>query len=269
MIAKHAATSIGLTTYLALTFSPVHAMTGPDDDVTGSKWNDHFVVRAEENQSSETTEVSTGPPPASPWEYRLVEQRCSNSGANFCVAYACAEPDQVGYLVERRLGARPQDAWQPYDEVCVAPDGPEVTPGLILAEVRRVGLPSMSVEAPPETFVNYETVVYTDAESFTRTVNLLGFTVDIQATPSRFHWTYGDGTTETTTTAGRPYPATDITHTWTDAHRTYHPSVDVTYQIRYRVNNGDWQTLADTIRTQGPNTDVRIREATGMLTEMQ
>ena len=127
----------------------------------------------------------------------------------------------------------------------------------------------MAVEAPPETFVNYETVVYTQADTFTRTVNLLGFTVDIHATPSQFHWTYGDGTTETTTTAGRPYPATDITHTWTDAHRTYHPSVDVTYQIRYRVDGGDWHTLTDTIRTQGPHTNVRIREATGMLTNMQ
>ena len=127
----------------------------------------------------------------------------------------------------------------------------------------------MAVEAPPETFVNYETVVYTRAEPFARTVNLLGFTVDIEAAPSQFHWTYGDGTTETTTTAGRPYPATDITHTWTDAHRTFHPSVDVTYQIRFRVDGGSWQTLADTITIQGPNGDVRIREATGVLSDMR
>jgi hypothetical protein len=144
-----------------------------------------------------------------------------------------------------------------------------VTPGLVLAEVRRIGLPSMAVEAPPETFVNYDTVVYTEAETFARTVNLLGFTVDIRATPSQFHWTYGDGATETTTTAGRPYPATDITHTWTDAHRTFHPSVDVTYQIRFRVNGGEWQTLADTILAEGPDSDVRIREATGMLTDLR
>ena len=149
MIAKGAATAVGFMIPMALTSSPVHATMDPDD-VTGSKWNDHFVVQAEKNQASETSDVSIGPPPASPWEYRLVEQRCSNSGANFCVAYACAEPDQVGYLVERRLEAGPETAWQPYDEVCMAPDGPVVTPGLVLAEVRRIGLPSMAVEAPPD-----------------------------------------------------------------------------------------------------------------------
>lgn len=149
------------------------------------------------------------------------------------------------------------------------PNRPVLTPGRILEELRRVGLPSMSVQAPPETFVNYETVVYTRAETFARTVSLLGFTVEIEATPSEFRWDYGDGATETTTIAGRPYPATDITHTWTDAHRTFHPSVDVTYQIRYRIDGGGWQTLGDTITAPGPEADVRIREATGMLTDMR
>jgi hypothetical protein len=139
---------------------------------------------------------------------------------------------------------------------------------MILSEVRRIGLPSMSVEVPPETLVNYDTVVYTDAETFTRTVTLLGFTVDVEASPSQFHWTYDDGTTETTTTGGRPYPAKDITHTWEDAHRTFHPSVDVTYQIRFRVDGGGWQTLVDTITIDGPEGNVRIREATGMLADM-
>jgi hypothetical protein len=240
---------------------------GDDPRVSSALKSPDVVVRAEDVTPQD---VATGneSPDETPWDYRLVEQRCSNSGDNFCVAYACPQPDQIGYLAERRLEAQPESAWQPYDEVCIAPDLPVVTPGLVLDEVRRIGLPPMSVQAPPETFVNYQTVVYTQADTFARTVTLLGFTVDIEATPLQFLWTYGDGATETTTTAGRPYPATDITHTWTDAHRTFHPSVDVTYQIRFRVGGGAWQTLADTITIQGPDGDVRIREATGMLTNM-
>ncbi len=259
--------AIGAVAVAAVTFLPANAALA--DDVDGSSWNDHFVAHAEKTQEGEMTNVSDDPSKQTTWDYRLVEQRCSNSGDNFCVAYACPQPDQIGYLAERRLEAQPENAWQPYDEVCIAPDGPVVTPGLVLDEVRRIGLPSMSVQAPPETFVNYETVVYTNADTFARSVTLLGFTVDIEAAPSQFHWTYGDGTTETTTTAGRPYPATDITHTWTDAHRTFHPRVDVTYQIRFRIDGGSWQTLADTITIQGPNGDVRIREATGMLSDMR
>ena len=267
MIANGVVIAIGLIGTTIVTLPSAEAAMGDGDDVTGSSWNGHYVVHAEKTQDGETSRLSD-PVTSSPWDYRLAEQRCSNAGANFCVAYACAAPDQVGYLVERRLKGRSDGAWQPYDEICVSPDGPIVTPDVVLEEVRRIGLPSMSVHAPPETFVNYETVVYTKAETFARTVNLLGFAVDIEATPAEFHWNYGDGTTETTTTAGRAYPATDITHTWTNAHRTFHPSVDVTYSIRYRVDGGTWQTLGDTITIQGPQGNVRIREATGILTNM-
>jgi len=238
-----------------------------DHEVAPSIQTPDVVVKAKQ-RTPKSASTDTGSSDDSPWQVRYIKQRCSNNGSNFCVSYACADPDQVGYLVERRLEARPNSAWHPYDEICADPGGPVITPGLILEQIRRVGLPSMTVQAPPETFVNYETVVYTKAKTFTRTVNLLGFTVDIEASPSRFRWDYGDGATETTATAGRPYPATDITHTWTDAHRTFHPSVDVTYQIRYRVDGDTWQTLGDTITAQGPNGDVRIREATGMLTNM-
>lgn len=209
-------------------------------------------------------------PVSSPtWVYRTRESSCEGiDGATACLHVACADPDEVGYLVERRRRDDGNQNWQLDGMLCQGPSGPVLTPGRILEEVRRVGLPSMSVRAPPETFVNYETVVYTKAETFARTVNLLGFAVDIEATPAEFHWNYGDGTTETTTTAGRAYPATDITHTWTNAHRTFHPSVDVTYSIRYRVDGGTWQTLGDSITIQGPQGNVRIREATGILTDM-
>jgi hypothetical protein len=261
--------SLGAAATAAAT--PSVAIAGPfrgDERVESSIRNQNAVVTARRQRSTTVTSESQPIADASPWEYRFRESSCDGEpGATACLRVACPDINQVGYLVERRLRDS-TDAWQLVGTTCEDVDGPVLTEARILEEVRRIGLPSMSVETPPETFVNYETVVYTEAETFARTVNLLGFTVDIEATPSQFHWTYGDGTTETTTTAGRPYPATDITHTWTDAHRTFHPSVDVTYQIRFRVDGGDWQTLADTILAQGPDSDIRIREATGMLANM-
>lgn len=249
--------------------APAPGMFGGDDNgIATHSRNNNVEIVGRETVPPSVEHSNTPSDNDTAWDYRERKSSCEGvSNATACMYISCPDPDQSGYLVERRLSSSGE--WQFVSINCRASDGPVLTPRRILEEVRRVGLPSMSVQAPPETFVNYETVVYTRAATFTRTVNLLGFTVDIEATPSEFLWNYGDGATETTTSAGRPYPATDITHTWTDAHHTFHPSVDVTYQIRYRVNGGTWQTLADTITAQGPEGDVRIREATGMLTDMR
>lgn len=244
-------------------------MGGDKPVATHSRNNNVVVAGTREIPPSEAGSDTELVGNESPWETRYRESSCEGvDGATGCAYVYCPDPNQAGYIVEQRLRDSNQ-AWQVAGTICIAPDGPVLTPGLVLEEVRRIGLPAISVEAPPETFVNYDTVVYTEAETFSRTVNLLGFTVDLEATPSQFHWTYGDGTTETTTTAGRPHPATDITHTWNDAHRTFHPSVDVTYEIRFRVDGGEWQSLTDTITIAGPEGDVRIREATGMLADMR
>jgi hypothetical protein len=212
-LAGTSAASLGAAGRTQVSMAYAHALGPKKPRITAYQWSPDLNINAEKHIPGGTENGGVDPASTSPWEYRLIERRCSSEDSNFCIAYACGDPDEVGYLVERRLRARPENGWESYTETCISPTGPVVTPGDVLNALRRVGLPSMSVQAPPETFVNYETVLYTRAEAFARTVNLLGFTVDIEATPSRFRWDYGDGATETTTTAGRPYPATDITHT--------------------------------------------------------
>ena len=97
------------------------------------------------------------------------------------------------------------------------------------------------------------------------TITLLGQSVDVEATPTSFAWHYGDGTSATTSTPGAPYPAKDITHNYTDAHITVAPSVDVTYAARFRVGNGGWQTIPETVTIPGPTSSLRISEATAVL----
>ena len=102
---------------------------------------------------------------------------------------------------------------------------PQVTPGLVLTELRRIGLPSLQARTQPrdKTLVNFATIFYAEPQTFTRTLTLLGQSVDVEATPTSFTWHYGDGSSATTSTPGAPYPAKDVTHSYTDAHITVQP----------------------------------------------
>ena len=144
---------------------------------------------------------------------------------------------------------------------------PQVTPGLVLNAIRRIGLPELTAQTQPadKTLVNFATIFFAEPETFTRTLTLLGQQVDVEATPSQFTWHYGDGTSQTTTSPGAPYPSKEITYSYTDAHTTVTPSVDVTYSARFRVNDGAWQDIGETVTIAGPASNLRISEATAVL----
>ena len=166
----------------------------------------------------------------------------------------------------------PNGTWVPTEAQCLGeapadtPD-PVVTPDLVLEAVRRIGLPTVQVRVQPEaaTLVNFDTIFYTTRPTFERTVTLLGSRVDVRAEATSYRWNFGDGHSLTTDTPGRPYPAKDITHAYTDAHVTENPSVDVTYTVEFRVDSGAWRSIPDTITVNGPTVDLRIREATPVL----
>src|SRR5690606_21614402 len=127
----------------------------------------------------------------------------------------------------------------------------------------RVGLPDAELRVQPDgvTLVQLDTIFYTRRPVFEHSVQLLGYDVDIRAEPAEFRWRHGDGTEQTTTTPGAPYPAMDVIHRYTDAHVTVRASVDVTYRVRWRVNGADWHTLDETLTAAGPRTSVRVKEA--------
>jgi hypothetical protein len=138
---------------------------------------------------------------------------------------------------------------------------------MVLKEVQRVGLPAARVHVQPanETLVNFDTIFYTDPPKVTRPLQILGRTVDVTAEPAEYHWSFGDGATLTTSTPGAPYPAKEVVHQYTDAHVTVHPSVEVVYRARFRVDGGAWQQIPQTVSIPGPSAGVRIREATPVL----
>jgi len=155
----------------------------------------------------------------------------------------------------------------PTTQPVAAAPRPQVTPGVVMTAMRRIGLPALAAHTQPEgkTLVNFATIFYTDPQPFTRTVTLLGRRVTIVATPQTFTWHYGDGTSSSTSTPGAPYPAKDVTHNYRDAHKTVLTSVDVSYSARFHVGGAAWQDIPGTVTIAGPTSPLRISEATALL----
>ena len=137
----------------------------------------------------------------------------------------------------------------------------------VAAEIRRavesVGLPALTLRIQPggETLVNVETIFHTEAPEFRHSTVLLGQAVEITATPTRFTWHHGDGTTQTTLTPGAPYPSTEVTHRYVRVAARLAPRVDVGYRVSYRVNGGAVQEIDQLITATGPPGDLAVAEA--------
>jgi hypothetical protein len=184
----------------------------------------------------------------------------------------CDDPTERVWELWGRL-AGPEEIWRPLGTQCLGSPTdadtprPQITPALVLNEIRRIGLPTLRTHTQPEdkTLVNFDTIFYTQPRPFTATVTLLGQQVDITAEPTSYTWHHGDGTSATTRTPGAPYPSQEVTHRYTNAHTTVRPRLDVTYAARFRVNDGTWQTIDETVTITGPETALRITEATPVL----
>jgi hypothetical protein len=162
--------------------------------------------------------------------------------------------------------------WRAIGTVCLSADDPDiprptVTPDLVLREVRRIGLPALRIQVQPAdaTLVNFDTIFYAEPQPFARTVQLLGYNVDVEATPAAYGWFFGDGQTATTDGPGAPYPAKDVVHAYASADVVERPSVDVTYEIRFRVDGGEWRSIDETVTADGPTVDVEVKEAAPVL----
>jgi hypothetical protein len=149
----------------------------------------------------------------------------------------------------------------------VAAAPPQVTGAMVLQAFRRVPLPALRSHSQPanKTLINFDTIFFTPAQPLTRNITLLGQRVRLEIRPSRFEWVHGDGTTETTSEPGSPYPAKDIVYRYADAHRTVQHRVVVTWSAEYSLNGGPLQPVNGTVTTTGPATPLRIAEASPAL----
>lgn len=151
------------------------------------------------------------------------------------------------------------------DDVVVARAG--VTDEVVLDALQRAGLPRLSVTTQPATatLVGLPTVLSTLALPFATELDVLGQHIEVRAEATSFTWHHGDGTTQTTSSPGRPYPATDVTHVYARTASAAQLYVTVTWTARARVDGGAWRTLAEPLTTDGPVTVLQVDEATPVL----
>lgn len=139
-----------------------------------------------------------------------------------------------------------------------------LTVGLIRTAFAELKLPAGDlVIQPPDglTLVNFDTNFYTTStEPIARTVTLLGHRVTLEATPSTFHWTFGDGERLSTSDPGAPYPRLRVTHNYLRKD-TYRPSLATTYTGRYRIDGGPWRQIPGTVTIDGAGRPLRVIEA--------
>ncbi len=187
-------------------------------------------------------------------------QTCTTQGATRWILWARELPDGDWYQYA-------SECYKTEPPVPTQPPRPTVTPAMVEAAVRRLGLPSLPLHVQPAqaTLVNFDTIFYTEPLPFDHSVRLVGYDVRVVAEPVSFGWRFGDGQALTTSVPGAPYPAKEVLHRYDDAHVTVQPSVDVTYRVRYSVDGGAFQQLDTTLTAQGPLTGLRIREATPLL----
>ncbi len=125
----------------------------------------------------------------------------------------------------------------------------------------------LTIQPSRRTLVNVPTILFTRPATLERTIELLGQEVQVRATPVRYTWVHGDGTRRTTRTPGKPYPAKTVTHRYKRASASVRARVDTTYTVRYRVGDGSWTDLGDTLTATGPAVTLRVDERAPALVE--
>lgn len=245
---------------VAVTAAPCYG----DSDVKPG--TDHYTVLVTKPQfGNHSSSVSHGKlQGAQPVVHQI---RCVDGNCLRNPNFACPDPGER--FVIRYVWDEAQQRWVTVRRECLTPgeNSQRVTPDMVLSELRRVGLPALSVHTNPEdkTLVNLETVFYTEPSPVARTLTLLGQRVLVEATPASYRWHFGDGVVQATDDPGAPYPAMDLTHRYAHARVTMRPSVDTTYTARFRVEGGAWQNVNGTVTIAGTPTDLRVAEATPVL----
>lgn len=112
-----------------------------------------------------------------------------------------------------------------------------------------------------QTLVNLETIFYTtNSLPTSQTVTLIEKQVTIEATPVSYAWSFGDESSLTTASAGKPYPDHDVFHVYTSTDDVK-VSVATTYSGRYKVGDGNWQNIEATRVIEGSDVTLEVLEA--------
>ncbi|MEC9051749.1 MAG: hypothetical protein VX747_04760, partial [Actinomycetota bacterium] len=143
-----------------------------------------------------------------------------------------------------------------------------LTPDRILEAFESIPLPEAPLQVQPPggvTLVNFDTILHTEAQPFTETVQLLNRQITFDIEPSEFTWTLGDGRTLTTTDPGRAWRAglpmnEYVSHRYAKA-GTVQLQLITTWSARWRLPNGPWRPVAGTVEITSPPQQLEVTTA--------
>jgi hypothetical protein len=135
---------------------------------------------------------------------------------------------------------------------------------LVVRQFKRIEWPASKLVVQPrggKTLVNFKTNFYTpDHRLIDRSVTVAGQQVTIRAVPVSYAWFFGDDTSTTTTSPGSPHPNLEITHEYSRVDEVV-VRLDTTYAGEYRIGNGDWASIPETLTVAGESQELAIVEA--------
>ena len=200
--------------------------------------------------------VSAGSGDGHTW---VVSIQCGNGG--ICTEHVeCNENGETGFVHDVYMdGTDVGDVCVPADEVN------EVNIAqLIIREFKRIRWPASDLVVQPpggKTLVNFETNFYTlDNMPISQEVRIAGRQVAIRALPTTYSFHFGDETSTRTSSPGRPHPHLDVTHVYAQTGKVA-VRLDTTYTGEYRIGDGGWVAIAETLTVRGADQDLQIVEA--------
>lgn len=105
---------------------------------------------------------------------------------------------------------------------------------------------------PPgtEVLINLDAIVYTSDDPRTLTTEVNGTPVTVKATPTSYTWSWGDGSSTTTTDPGAAYPNQTVTHRYASTAQDVSISLTTTWDATFTPEGQDTQPVTGTITTR-------------------
>ncbi|MBE1877556.1 hypothetical protein [Myceligenerans pegani] len=195
-----------------------------------------------------------------------------------------AGQEAQGALFEQR---RSGDSWTVpevvEEESCVDPALPAQDQPQQQQQRRQIDIPAAAARAfrnmtiepstlavqPPDgwTLVNLDTIAYAEDEPRVLDTNLFGIPVSIRAVPDAYTWNWGDGTSDTGTDPGAPYPNHTVAHAYSSP-GTATITLTTTWRGQFRLpGDQSWRDVPGRATTTSQSPPIEIREARTRLVE--